>query len=88
MKKTILYDAHVALGARMAPFGGYLMPIQYSGILKEHAAARERAAIFDTCHMGEFRISGPNAASWLETMLSCPVASVKTGFCRYGFICN
>jgi aminomethyltransferase len=78
----------VALGAKMAPFGGYLMPIQYSGIIKEHTAARRQAAIFDTCHMGEFRISGPSAASDLEQILSCPVASVKIGQCRYGFICN
>ena len=75
-------------GARTAPFGGYCMPIQYSGIINEHRATREAAAIFDTCHMGEFRISGNNAVSDLETILSCPVASIKTGQCRYGFICN
>jgi aminomethyltransferase len=72
----------------MAPFGGYCMPIQYSGIMSEHAATRTAAAIFDTCHMGEFRISGNSAVSDLETILSCPVAAVKTGQCRYGFICN
>ncbi len=88
MKKTILYDSHVALGAKMAPFGGYSMPIQYSGIIKEHIAAREAAAIFDTCHMGEFLIKGANAAADLEIMLSCPVTPIKTGQCRYGFICN
>jgi aminomethyltransferase len=88
MKKTILYDNHVALGAKMAPFGGYLMPIQYSGIIKEHTATREAAAIFDTCHMGEFRFEGPSAVSDLERILSCPVASIKIGQCRYGFICN
>jgi aminomethyltransferase len=88
IKKTIFHDTHVALGAKMAPFGGYLMPIQYSGILKEHIGTRERATIFDTCHMGEFRISGPDAAAGLETVLSCPVAQTKVGACRYGFICN
>jgi aminomethyltransferase len=72
----------------MAPFGGYLMPIQYSGILKEHVATRERATIFDTCHMGEFRISGRDAVAGLETVLSCPVEQVMVGACRYGFICN
>ena len=72
----------------MAPFGGYCMPIQYSGIMNEHKATREAATIFDTCHMGEFRISGSNAVSDLETILSCPVAPIKTGQCRYGFICN
>jgi len=88
LKKTILYDSHVALGARMAEFGGYIMPIQYSGIMAEHKATRTSATIFDTCHMGEFRISGRNAVSDLETILSCPVAPVRTGQCRYGFICN
>lgn len=88
MKKTILYDTHVALGAKMAPFGGYEMPIQYSGILAEHRAAREASVVFDTCHMGEFRVSGANAVSDLETVLSCPVAALKIGQCRYGFICN
>ena len=88
MKKTILYDTHVALGAKMSLFGGYEMPIQYSGILAEHKAAREAAVIFDTCHMGEFRVSGANAVADLETVLSCPVAALKTGQCRYGFLCN
>jgi len=88
LKKTILYDSHIALGARMAPFGGYCMPIQYSGIIAEHKATRGAATIFDTCHMGEFRITGRNAVSDLETIVSCPVATVKIGQCRYGFICN
>ena len=88
MKKTILYDSHIALGARMAEFGGYCMPIQYSGIMTEHKATRTAATIFDTCHMGEFRVSGRNAVSDLETIVSCPVATVKIGQCRYGFICN
>ena len=88
MKKTILYDNHVALGAKMAPFGGYLMPIQYSGIIKEHLATRTATSIFDTCHMGEFRFEGPTALADLEKIVSCPVASIKIGQCRYGFICN
>jgi aminomethyltransferase len=88
LKKTILHDYHIALGAKMAGFGGYEMPIQYSGIMAEHRAVREAAAIFDTCHMGEFRIAGRNAVSDLETLLSCPVAALKTGQCRYGLLCN
>ncbi len=88
LKKTILYDRHVSLGAKMAPFGGYLMPISYSGILNEHAAARQAVVIFDTCHMGEFRISGPGALDDLEQALSCEVGSIRTGRCRYGFITN
>jgi aminomethyltransferase len=88
MKKTIFYDTHVALGAQMRPFGGYLMPIRYEGIIKEHVATRSGAALFDTCHMGEFRFEGPTACQDLESILSCDVGSLKIGRCKYGFICN
>jgi aminomethyltransferase len=88
VKKTILYDRHVSLGAKMAPFGGYDMPIQYIGILAEHFATRRKAGIFDTCHMGEFSIRGSSAAADLDRILSCPVSGLGTGQCRYGFICN
>ncbi|HUI91952.1 MAG TPA: glycine cleavage system aminomethyltransferase GcvT [Chitinivibrionales bacterium] len=88
MKKTFLYNAHLSLNAKIAPFGGYEMPIQYDGILAEHFATRNRATVFDTCHMGEFMITGANAAVDLERILSCPIASMKIGQCRYGFICN
>jgi aminomethyltransferase len=88
VKRTILYDSHIALGAKMAPFGGYDMPIQYCGIMTEHRAAREGAAVFDTCHMGEFRITGADAVNDLERILSCPLAALRSGQCRYGFICN
>jgi aminomethyltransferase len=88
MKKTIFYDTHVALNAQMAPFGGYTMPIRYEGIIKEHMTTRAGAALFDTCHMGEFRIEGKSSLSDLESLLSCDVASLKIGRCRYGFMCN
>ena len=88
MKKTIFFDTHVALKAQMAPFGGYTMPIRYEGIIKEHLATRSGAALFDTCHMGEFRIEGTTSCPDLESILSCDVSSLRTGRCRYGFICN
>jgi aminomethyltransferase len=88
LKKTILYDKHLSLNAKMSEFGGYLMPIQYDGIIKEHTATRTHATIFDTCHMGEFLLKGPDVITDLERILSCPVASLKIGQCRYGFICN
>lgn len=88
MKKTVLYDAHISLGAKMATFGGYDMPIQYEGILSEHFATRKQATVFDTCHMGEFRIWGPDAVKDLDNILTCHVATIKTGQCRYGLICN
>ena len=88
MKKTILHDSHVSLGAKMAPFGGYEMPLQYEGIIKEHGAARAGAAVFDTCHMGEFRVGGAGALEDLERILSCDVGDLRVGACRYGFMCN
>jgi aminomethyltransferase len=88
MKKTILHDIHVSLGAKMAPFGGFVMPIQYEGIIAEHFATRTAATIFDTCHMGEFHIHGGNALSDLDKIVSCSIASMSIGQCRYGFICN
>jgi len=81
-QRTPLYHRHVELGARMAPFAGFLMPIQYTGILVEHAAARRGAALFDTCHMGECRVSGPGAVDDLERMLTCRVDTLTVGRCR------
>ncbi len=86
-KRTVLYDQHVALGAQMAPFGGFEMPIQYGGILKEHWACRREAAMFDTCHMGEFRLGGPTALSDLERLITSDVAALEPGRCRNGFFC-
>jgi aminomethyltransferase len=88
MKTTVLYDKHLALNAKMSPFGGYVMPIQYEGIIKEHQAVRKSVGMFDTCHMGEFIICGETAVRDLENIVSCSVASIKTGQCKYGFICN
>lgn len=86
--KTALYEEHMALKAKMAPFGGFDMPIQYSGIIKEHEATRKGVTIFDTCHMGEFEIEGTSSVSDLEKILSCPISDMEIGQCRYGFICN
>ncbi len=87
-KRTALWGRHEELGARMAPFGGFVMPIQYSGILAEHEAARSRIAVFDTCHMGEFRLCGATALDDLERLVSCDVAPMEVGQCRYGMLCN
>ncbi len=87
-RRTPLFDRHVALGARMAPFGGFEMPIQYAGILQEHESTRRAVALFDTCHMGEFEIEGPTAAADLDRLVSCAVAPLAIGQCRYGYLCN
>ena len=84
--RTPLYDVHVALGARMAPFGGWDMPIQYEGILPEHAQTRKHATIFDTCHMGEFDLRGPSAEADLERLLTQKIGTIAIGQCRYGYL--
>ena len=61
LKRTPLYEAHLALGAKMVDFGGWEMPVQYSGIIQEHHAVRQQAGLFDVCHMGEIIIRGPEA---------------------------
>lgn len=86
--RTPLYEDHVALRARMAPFAGWDMPIQYAGILAEHQHTRTQCSLFDTCHMGEFDLRGPSAESDLEHLLTQNVATIPQGKCRYGFLLN
>ena len=84
--KTPLYDEHIKLGARMGPFAGWDMPIQYAGILQEHEQTRSTCSLFDTSHMGEFDIRGPNAEKDVEHLVTQNVTSLKIGRCRYGFM--
>lgn len=88
LRRTVLYERHVALGAKMAPFSGWEMPIQYTGIVGEHEACRQRVVIFDTCHMGVLNVSGASAERDLEMLVSCDIGSLVPGRCRYGFLCN
>lgn len=88
LKKTPLYDTHVAMGAKMAPFGGWLMPIQYEGILAEHAHTRNESSIFDICHMGEFMLEADPVSSGLNRIVTQNIVSMPLGSCRYGFILN
>ena len=70
----------------MAPFSGWDMPIQYEGILAEHAWTRTRTSVFDTCHMGEFSLRGPTALLDLENLLTCKVSTIAPGQARYGYL--
>lgn len=88
LKSTPLLSQHRALGALMAPFGGWEMPIQYEGIIAEHRACREQAALFDICHMGEFIFGGDIVADGLEDVFTFSVASIPLGRSRYGFLLN
>lgn len=67
IKKTCLHSRHIDLGAQMTPFGGFDMPIQYSGIVEEHQAVRNACGVFDVSHMGEVNISGPDAENTSTT---------------------
>ncbi len=87
LQRTPLYDLHVELGAKIAPFGGFEMPILYKGIINEHHATRQEATLFDTCHMGEFILSGPGALPTLETLVTCQLDNLADGRCRYGLMC-
>ena len=85
---TPLTHWHRAQGAKMAPFAGWEMPIQYEGIVAEHLHTRNAASIFDICHMGEFLVSGPGARQALELALSHRLDNLVPGKCRYGFLLN
>lgn len=84
--KTCLYDKHVALGALMSPFGGFIMPIQYSNITDEHNAVRHRAGMFDVSHMGEIFVSGPDAGNFVNHIFSNNVAGMEDGKILYGMM--
>ncbi len=87
LKRTPLYDAHVALGARMVEFGGWEMPVQYSGILDEHHAVRNSAGLFDIDHMGQFDVAGPDALPFLQHLLSADLATLGVNEAKYAILC-
>jgi aminomethyltransferase len=89
LKKTPLYDAHVAAGARMVPFAGYHMPVQYKdGVLKEHLWTREHAGLFDVSHMGQARLRGADPAKSFEKLVSADYQGLKPGKQRYAVLLN
>lgn len=87
LKKTPLNQVHRALGAKMVDFGGWDMPVQYSGIIEEHKAVRTKAGLFDVSHMGEIRVKGPDALKFLQKMLSNDLSKVKTYQIQYNILC-
>ena len=86
-KKTCLYDKHVALGALMSPFGGFDMPIQYSGIVDEHQAVRQACGVFDVSHMGEVLICGNDAERYVNHIFTNNVVGMPAGKILYGMMC-
>ena len=87
-RKTPLYDEHVRLGAKMVPFAGWLMPVQYTSIVDEHQAVRNALGIFDISHMGQFIVDGAGAREWLNTMLTNNTNKLDVGMGQYSFLLN
>ncbi|MCH5228811.1 MAG: glycine cleavage system aminomethyltransferase GcvT [Muribaculaceae bacterium] len=85
--KTCLHDRHVKQGAQMSPFGGFDMPIQYTGITEEHNAVRQNVGVFDVSHMGEVRISGPDAYKYVSHIFVNDVTDAPDGQIFYGMMC-
>ena len=88
MKKTALYDKHLSLGAKIVPFAGFEMPVQYSGVTEEHFAVREKAGIFDVSHMGQFIIEGAGAKDLLQFVTSNDVNILVNGKAQYSCLPN
>ena len=87
LKRTPLYDAHVKAGARMVPFGGWEMPVQYAGIVEEHRAVRAAVGCFDVSHMGEFEVEGRDAPAALQRLTTNDVAALEVGQVQYSLLC-
>jgi len=87
LKRTPLYDAHVKAGARMVPFGGWEMPVQYAGIVQEHRAVRGAVGLFDISHMGEFEIEGPDALAIVQRLCTNDASALAVGQVQYSLLC-
>ena len=86
--KTTLYNHHDQLGAKLVPFAGFLMPLQYSGIIDEHKHVRSKVGLFDVSHMGEFIVSGKNAKKFLQNVTINDINVLKPGKAQYSAFCN
>ena len=86
--RTPLYERHVSLGARMVPFAGWEMPVQYEGVIPEHRAVREDCGVFDVSHMGEIEVEGPQARELLQSLLSNDLDRIEIGGAQYTLLTN
>ncbi|MBO4455023.1 MAG: glycine cleavage system aminomethyltransferase GcvT [Bacteroidales bacterium] len=87
LKTTCLHEDHIALGAKMSPFAGFDMPIQYAGIIQEHNAVRTAAGMFDVSHMGEIVVDGPDAEKFVNHIFTNDVRGLEPGHILYGMMC-
>jgi glycine cleavage system T protein (aminomethyltransferase) len=88
LRRTPLYDRHVALGARLVPFAGWEMPVQYEGVIPEHVAVRTDSGVFDVSHMGEIEVEGPTAGEFLQATLSNDIDRLAPGDAQYTLLTN
>src|SRR6202007_887872 len=88
LQKTPLPARHVELGARMVPFAGWEMPVQYEGVIPEHRAVRTDAGVFDVSHMGELEVEGPRAHDLLQHALSNDLDRLEVGQAQYTLLTN
>ena len=88
LERTPLYERHVAAGARMVPFAGFSMPVQYTGVIEEHRAVRADCGVFDVSHMGEIHVDGPTAEGFLQEVLSNDLGSLGDGDAQYTLLTN
>src|SRR3954464_2388576 len=86
LKRTALHDRHAAAGAKLVPFAGWEMPVQYTGIRSEHVAVRTGAGVFDVSHMGEIETSGPDAQAFLQRILSNDVGKIAENGAQYSVL--
>lgn len=87
VKKTPLYEVHKKSGGRIVDFGGWALPVQYTGIIEEHLCVRERAGLFDVSHMGEIRVYGPDAQIFIQNMVTNDISTCKAGKVTYSPMC-
>lgn len=87
-KHTALYQKHLDMGGRMVEFTGYILPVQYKGIVEEHTAVRNRCGIFDVSHMARIYIRGEKAETFLDSLCTNDISTMSTGLARYSLLCN
>jgi aminomethyltransferase len=88
LKRTPLYEAHRAAGAKLVPFAGFEMPVSYAGVSEEHLAVRERVGVFDVSHMGQIETAGPGAEALLQRLLTNDVSRIEVGGAQYSCLCQ
>src|SRR5437764_3881451 len=88
LRRTPLFDRHRSAGARLVPFAGWEMPIEYTGIRAEHMAVRTAVGVFDVSHMGQIETRGPDALAFLQRMLSNDVRRIPEGGAQYSVLCR